>query len=75
MKDMTTLQKRLHCLRWEKGIKIQDLAKQVGVSASAISGYETGRRTPSVDVLHKIAKALGVTVDFFLGDEQHEHAG
>jgi Zn-dependent peptidase ImmA (M78 family)/transcriptional regulator with XRE-family HTH domain len=41
------------------------LAEVVGVSPQAISQYETGRSSPSPDVLRRIAEVLGVYEHFF----------
>lgn len=41
------------------GIKQKDLAKLTGVSASAISHYETGIRTPDIKTSKKIVSELG----------------
>jgi len=49
--------------RGAKGISQRDLAAQVGVTGAYIAQLETGaRKNPSLDVLKKIAKALGVPV-------------
>jgi len=42
------------------------LAEVVGVSPQAISQYETGRSSPSPDVLRRIAEVLGVYEHFFI---------
>ena len=54
-------------LRDEKGIYQKDLAEVVGVSAGAITMYETGRRFPDKDTLEKIANYFYVSVDYLLG--------
>lgn len=41
-----------------RGLTLAELAKQCGVSSPALSQIETGKRTPSVDLLTKLAKAL-----------------
>lgn len=50
-------------LRKNAGLTQLELANKVGMSISAISLYEKGVRTPSVDVLFKLAEILGVSVE------------
>jgi transcriptional regulator with XRE-family HTH domain len=51
-----------------KGLTRSDLARAADVSPAYITQLETGeRKNPSLDVLRKIAKALGVPVTELLG--------
>lgn len=43
------------------------LAAQVGVSYQTIGRYETGKQYPRLEVLVKLAEALGVTVEDLVG--------
>lgn len=45
------------------GISQRDLAEKVGVTDSAVCQYETGKRSPSIETLKKIAEVLGCSVD------------
>jgi Zn-dependent peptidase ImmA (M78 family)/DNA-binding XRE family transcriptional regulator len=47
------------------GLSLRTLAERVGISAMAISKYETGKSTPSSGVLLSLAKALGVRTEYF----------
>ena len=49
--------------REHRGITGQDLADAVDVKQSYISQIETGKREGTIDVLRRIATALGVTLD------------
>jgi transcriptional regulator with XRE-family HTH domain len=49
-------------LRLKKGMLQEELARKAGLSPSALSNFEQGRRRTSLDWLRKIGKALGVTV-------------
>lgn len=60
------------------GIKIQNLRKQanmsqfqlgkvLGIAASTLGMYETGKREPSLKVLNKIANYFNVSTDYLLG--------
>ena len=57
---------RIALLRVEKGWRQADLAKRIGVSASAVGMYEQGRREPSLGLLVRLALELGVTTDYLL---------
>lgn len=50
-------------LRLEKGWSMAELARRSGVSVSHISNIENDRKGLTVEVLCKLAKALGVTLD------------
>jgi transcriptional regulator with XRE-family HTH domain len=49
-------------LRLKKGMLQEELARKAGLSPSALSNFEQGRRRTSLDWLRKIGKALGVSV-------------
>ena len=46
----------------ERGLTQVELAERVGVTRVTISNLETGKRHPSMDLLHPLAKALKVIV-------------
>lgn len=50
-------------IRIHKGFSQNELARLVGLTGSAISQYESGKRKPNIDTLKKIAQALNCTVD------------
>jgi len=56
-------------LREKLGLTQRELAEKLGVDNSTISAYESGRITPSVDKLRKLAEILGVDVSYFLEGE------
>ncbi|MCM1223297.1 MAG: helix-turn-helix domain-containing protein [Lachnospiraceae bacterium] len=68
------LDERLRKMR--KCIKISQkaVADIVGVKPSVISNYEKGERTPSVDVLLKLASLYHCSVDYLLGIEKSSNA-
>ncbi len=61
---------KLRQLRKDRKLTQQQLAELIGVKNSVISFYEVGERTPSPDVLRKLALALHVSTDFLLGIER-----
>ena len=63
---------RIAILRISKGWSQAELARRIGVSASAVGMYEQGRREPSLGLLVRLAQELGVTTDYLLmGEAQH----
>lgn len=60
---------RLASLRKEKGMNMETLAKNVGVSKSYISLLESGGRQPSRDVVIQLASAIGDRESDALRDE------
>lgn len=63
---------RIKQARQSAGLPMRQLAEKAGVSAMAISKYETGKSTPSSGVLLSLSKALNVPVEYFLRTEQVE---
>lgn len=53
-------------MRKRKGLTLKELGKRVGCSESAMSQYETGKRSPDYETLLKIAEELDTDVVFLL---------
>lgn len=53
-----------------KNLKAIEAAELLGVSQPTLSAWETGRKSPSVDSLEKMAVLYDVTTDFLLGREE-----
>lgn len=66
MKSEKSIGEKIKELREEKGIQAKDIADYLGVTQSAMSNYEKGKRSIDTDTLVKIAKYLNVTTDFLL---------
>lgn len=60
---------RFAALRQERGLTQQRLADRLGVTAQAVSKYETGASLPDVQTLKSLAAILGCTTDYLLGHE------
>lgn len=58
---------RLITLRKEQKIAQNELAQKIGVHANVLGRYERDETTPSIDMVVKIADALGVSLDYLLG--------
>lgn len=61
------LPERLREMREKFTYSQRDVARMLDVSPSLISGYETGERTPSVEVLLQISYLYKCSVDYLLG--------
>lgn len=61
---------KLKELRLIKGLSQQEVADYLHCSAVSYSRYETGNRSPSLDLLIKMADCFDVTLDYLLG-RQH----
>lgn len=48
------------------GVTSYKVAKEAGVTQTALSNWKTGRSTPTVKTLQKIADYFGVTVDYLM---------
>ena len=56
---------RIQQARKASGLSMRDLAEKAGISAMAISKYESNKNTPSSGVLLALSKALGVRTEYF----------
>ena len=56
---------RINQARKAAGLSLRALAEKAGITAMAISKYETGKSTPSSGVLLSLAKALDVRTEYF----------
>lgn len=67
---------RLRLLRDEKDLKQETVARDTGISRSALSTYEKGL-TPGIDNAIALAKYYGVSLDYVLGlsDERNANIG
>ena len=60
---------RLVALRKERGLTQTALADQVGVAVLQIRRYEGGSSQPTLDVIRRLAIALGVSSDMLVFDQ------
>lgn len=58
-------------LRKEKGLNQKEFAKKLGVSVDSVRRWEQGKRSPDVEKLSDIAKVLGTTVSYILGETEN----
>lgn len=67
-----TLREKLIVLRDKAGISQMSLAHQLDVSRQAVSRWESGDTTPSMDKLKALAKIYGVSLDWLCSDVADE---
>ncbi|MGH7347954.1 MAG: helix-turn-helix domain-containing protein, partial [Candidatus Rokuibacteriota bacterium] len=59
---MTALGERIKRLRGERELQQRQLAEKAGLTPSMVSQIESGRLSPSLHTLGKIASAFGVPI-------------
>ncbi len=64
---------RLKALREQSNIKQGQFADKIGIVRQSMSNYESGKHCPDVEVLKKMAKCLGCSVDYLLGLTEHKN--
>lgn len=60
--------KILRQLRLEQHLTQNDMAKALNISRVAYTNYELGNREPDFDTMMRIARILGTSVDYLLGN-------
>ena len=66
------LEARLSALRKEKKISQQELAEMAGIHPNVLGRYERGEASPSVEMASKLSNALGVSLDYLVGNTDVE---
>lgn len=64
---MVNFGEKLKTLRTEAGMTQTELARRLSITKSVVSYYELQERTPSPDVLIRLADIFHVTTDYLLG--------
>lgn len=59
---------RLRLARRLRGLKLKQLADMAGCSESLLSKYENGKATPSLPMLHRLARELGFNIGWMFDD-------
>ncbi len=63
--------KMLRIARKRAGLTMKELGARIGVSESAVSQYENGRREADFETLLKIGEVLHCSIDYLLrGDDE-----
>lgn len=63
------LPEKLRGLRSQYGLSQKQVAQKLKISPSIVSGYETGERTPSAEIILSLAYLYNVSTDFLLGKQ------
>lgn len=64
---MNTFSKRIREERKKVGLTQAQIAKQLNITASAYTQYETGKTQPNLETAKKIADILKVSLDYLTG--------
>ncbi len=64
---MDTLASRLKELRKEKGLTLEQIARDLSTTSMTISRYENGLREPKGDMLNSLANYFNVSIDYLFG--------
>lgn len=67
MNTLEIFSQRIKELREERSLGVRELAGILGISHSAISLYESCRRTPDIEMCRLFAKFFNVSGDYLLG--------
>lgn len=67
-----TLREKMIVLRDKAEISQMELAHQLGVSRQAVSRWESGTATPSMDKLKALAKIYDVSLDWLCNEDESE---
>ena len=63
---MVDCSEKLKALREARGLTQQQVAQRVGISKAMISAYETASKAPSIEVLIRLSRLFGVSVDYLV---------
>lgn len=69
--DLDSIGYKIRECRKRKGLSQEELANKIGVKRAVVSKYETGKISPRIDTVQKIARALDVSVDELLGETMY----
>lgn len=67
MADIMILNKRIRQLRLSNNLTAKEFGEIFDISSSSVSLYESGKRTPSIELITRIAKFFNVSTDYLLG--------
>lgn len=71
---MKTWKEKVQELMAARGMNQKQLSEASGITRASISRYLNGDRTPRIDVIMNFAKALNVTPQYLLEDEEESHS-
>lgn len=65
----------LRFLRTRRKLRQRDVAARAGITSSMLSGYENGRKLPTLSSLDKILEALGASLRELVDTLERQHDG
>jgi transcriptional regulator with XRE-family HTH domain len=71
MSNILNISTKISLLRKEKNWSQSELAQIIEASREIIGKYERGENLPSIEMVAKMAKAFGVTVDYLIGEGEN----
>ena len=71
---MATLGERIKALRKERRWNRDQLGKELNVSGSAVSMWETDKRTPATKMMEAMCDLFDVQYDYLVGKSGYRHA-
>lgn len=60
-------------IRESSNLTQEELACKIGIKRSTVAMWESGQSKPRADVLIKLSRILGCTIDELLGIEKNAH--
>lgn len=65
--DESTFSSRIKELRSSLGLTQIEFAEKIGTTQATLSSYENSDKTPSLDIVKKIANTFSISIDWLLG--------
>jgi transcriptional regulator with XRE-family HTH domain len=65
--EKLTFANRLRQEREKLGLMQKDMAQKLDIPPNTYNGYETGKRSPNLEVAKHISDTLDISVDYLLG--------
>lgn len=63
---MVDCSEKLKALREARGLTQLQVANRIGISKAMISAYETASKAPSIDILIRLSRLYGVSIDYLV---------
>lgn len=63
---MVDCSEKLKALREARGLTQLQVANRIGISKAMISAYETASKAPSIEVLIRLSRLFGVSIDYLV---------
>ncbi|MBQ8606036.1 MAG: helix-turn-helix transcriptional regulator [Clostridia bacterium] len=64
--------KGLRQIRKQKGLTQLKVAMDLSISREALSHYESGKRSPDIDMLVRLSRYFGVSIDYLITGTEYK---